>query len=227
MKIALCLLTWNELQGCKHDIPIIDRTKFNQVFSLDGGSEDGTIEYLESIGVNVVKQKNKGLNNAYKEAIDYTDCDAVVFFHPKGSVPVDDIYKFKNYFEKGFELIVASRMAKDSINEEDDKLFKPRKWFGLFLALWAMILYKREGNVIWDSLHGFRGVTVSAFDRMNISDMSPSVDIEMVCRSYKNKVKRIEFSTKESNRLAGSTHFKAFSAGKILIKYMLWEMFRK
>lgn len=227
MKIALCLLAWNEIHGCKHDVPLIDQSKFDQVYCIDGGSKDGTVEYLNSLGIEVFKQSEKGLNIACKDAVKHCKCDAVIFFHPKGSVPVDDIYKFRKYFEEGYELVVASRMMKDSVNEEDSKLIKPRKWFVLFLALWAKILYKREGNTIWDSLHGFRGVTVNAFNKMNISNMSPSIDIELVSRSYKNRIKRVEFPTKEQARIAGSTHFKAFPAGKILIKYMFFEMFRK
>lgn len=74
-------------------------------------------------------------------------------------------------------------MLRDSINEEDGNLIKPRKWFVLFLSLLAKILFKREGNTIWDCLHGFRGFTVDGFKRLSISDMSPSIDIEAVCRT--------------------------------------------
>ena len=118
-------------------------------------------------------------------------------------------------------------MMKDSVNEEDSHFFKPRKWFVLGLGLLAKILFKREGNTIWDTLHGFRGMTVEAFNRLSISNMDPSIDIEMVCRSYKLHVKRIEFPTKESARIAGETHFKAFATGKKLLKYMAWEIRRK
>ena len=70
-------------------------------------------------------------------------------------------------------------------------------------------------------------MTVEAFKKCDISDMSPSVDIEMVCRSYKLKLKRIEFPTTERPRIAGETHFKAYSTGKKLLKYLFWEIERK
>ena len=173
------------------------------------------------------RQTKKGLNQACIDGVNFCKCDAFVFYHPKGTIPVEDIYKFRRYFEAGYELVVGSRMMRDSINEEDGKLFKPRKWFVLGLGLMAEILFKREGNTIWDTLHGFRGMTVSAFKKLNISNMDPSIDIEMVCRSYKSHMKRIEFPTKESTRLAGTTHFKAFSTGKKLLKYIIWEIGRK
>ncbi len=226
MTVALCLITWNELAGCKHDIPLIDRSRFDEIYCIDVGSTDGTVEYLESEGIKVFPQTARGLNQACKDGCDNCHSDAFVFFHPKGTVPVEDTYKFRPLFEQGYGLVVASRMMRESVNEEDGKLLKPRKWFVLALALVAKLLFKKEGNSIWDSLHGFRGMTAGAFKSLGISDMSPSIDIEMVCRSYKFKVPRIEFPTRESPRLAGETHFKAFSTGKKLLKYILWEIRR-
>lgn len=227
MTVGLCLLTWNEIAGCKHDVPMIDRSKFEQIYCIDGGSTDGTVEYLKEQGIEVYPQTGKGLNQACKDGADNCRCDAFVFFHPKGSVPVEDTYKFREYYEQGYELVVGSRMMKESKNEEDTKLLKPRKWFVLALGLAAKILFKKEGNTVWDVLHGFRGMTVEAFRKCNISDRSPSVDIEMVCRSYKLRIRRIEFPTEESPRIAGETHFKAFATGRKLLKYLVWEIGRK
>lgn len=226
MTVSLCLLTWNELAGCKHDIPLIDRSRFDEVYCIDGGSTDGTVEYLESQGIRVCPQTSRGLNQACKDGCDNCHSDALVFFHPKGTVPVEDTYKFLPLFEQGYEFVVASRMMKESSNEEDGRLLKPRKWFVLALAFAAKILFKKEGNTVWDSLHGFRGMTVRAFKSLGISDMSPSIDIEMVCRSYKLNIPRVEFPTRESPRLAGETHFKAFATGRKLLLYLLWEIRR-
>ena len=48
MRISLILITWNELEGCKHDIPLIDRSKFDEIFCIDGGSTDGTVSILRN-----------------------------------------------------------------------------------------------------------------------------------------------------------------------------------
>ena len=226
MRISLILITWNELEGCKHDIPLIDRSQFDEIFCIDGGSTDGTVEYLTEQGIQVYRQSAKGLNQACKDGCNHCTTDAFVFYHPKGTIPVEDTYKFRKYYEQGYQFVVGSRMMKGAHNEEDDKFFKPRKWFVIGLGLLAKILFKREGNTVWDTLHGFRGMTVDAFKRCDISDMSPSVDIEMVCRSYKLKLKRIEFPTTELPRIAGESHFKAFATGKKLLKYMMYEIKR-
>ena len=227
MKIALCLITLNEIDGCKNDIPLLDRTQFEEIFCLDGGSIDGTVEYLTEQGIEVVKQKKRGLNQAHIESVERCNCDAIVFFHPKGTIPIEDTYVFRKYFDQGYELVVASRMMKGASNEEDNKIIKLRKWFVLFMAFIAKMLFKQEGNTIWDSLHGFRGITVDAFNKIELSDKSPSVDLEMVCRSYKLHFNRIEFPTKEIRRKYGQSHFKAIPTGFKLIKYIIWEIVRK
>ena len=227
MTVGLCLLTWNELEGCMHDIPLIDRTQFEQIYCIDAGSNDGTVEYLTSQGIEVIRQTSKGLNQACIDGVNYCKCDAFVFFHPKGSIAVEETYKFREFFEQGYELVIGSRMLKESVNEEDSKLFRPRKWFVLGLAFLAKLLFKTEGNTIWDCLHGFRGMYVDSFKKLTISDMNPSVDIEMVCRSYKFHMKRIEFPVCELPRMSGETHFKAIPTGKKLLKYLFWEIRRK
>ncbi len=227
MTVALCLLTWNEIDGVRHDVPLIDRTKFDQIYCVDGGSTDGTVEFLQEQGITVYQQQKKGINQACLEGAAHCECDAFVFFHPKGTIPVEDTYKFREYYEQGYEFVVGSRMMKGAHNEEDDHFFKPRKWFVLGTGLLAKILFKREGNTVWDTLHGFRGMTMEAFEKAGISDFDRSIDIEMVCRSYKFRLKRIEFPTNESPRLGGKTHFKAFSSGWQVLKYITWELFRK
>ena len=226
MTVALCLITWNEIDGVKHDVPLIDRRQFEQIYCIDGGSTDGTVEYLKESGISVYPQTAKGLNQACIDGANHCNCDAFVFFHPKGTIPVADTYRFRGFFEDGYELVVGSRMMRESVNEEDGHLLKPRKWFVLSLSTLAAILFKREGNTVWDCLHGFRGMTVSAFNQLSISDFNPSIDIEMVCRSYKFRIRRIEFPTRESARLGGETHFKAFATGKKLLRYVFWEIGR-
>ena len=132
MTIALCLITWNEIDGVRHDIPLIDRSQFEQIYCIDGGSTDGTVEFLEEQGIPVFRQTAKGLNQACIDGVNHCNCDAFVFFHPKGTIPVEDTYRFRKLFEEGFELVVGSRMMKDSVNEEDGHILKPRKQLGQF-----------------------------------------------------------------------------------------------
>lgn len=226
MTISLCLMVWNELDGCKTDVPSLPRDAFDEIYAIDGGSTDGTVEYLESMGIPVYLQPKRGLNAAYVHAAEMSKCDAVVVFFPKGMTPVQDLLKFRPLFEEEYELIVASRNIKGSMNEEDSKILKPRKWGVLALAYLASLMWRREGYMIKDVLHGFKGFTVPAFRRIAPLDYGLSIDIEMVVRSYRLRLKRTEFPTCETPRSYGSTHFKILPTGIKIMKY-LWHEFHR
>ena len=57
MKFTLVLMTLNEIQGCKK-IVLALISLFSQLLVIDGGSQDGTIEYLKNNGFEVVIQEN-------------------------------------------------------------------------------------------------------------------------------------------------------------------------
>ncbi len=63
-------MVWNEVEGCRLDIPNLPLDQFDEVYAVDGGSTDGTSEYLESLGIPVYLQPKKGLNAAYIHAVD-------------------------------------------------------------------------------------------------------------------------------------------------------------
>ena len=54
-------MVWNELDGCKMDVPRLPRDAFDEIYAVDGGSTDGTVAYLESQGITVHRQPKKGL----------------------------------------------------------------------------------------------------------------------------------------------------------------------
>lgn len=226
MKISLCLIVWNELEGCKIDVPRLARDAFDEIYAVDGGSTDGTVEYLQSQGFAVHRQPKKGLNAAYVHANDMSSCDAVVVFFPKATTPSEDMLKFRPLFDQGYELIIASRQIKGSVNEEDVSLWRPRKWAVLALAVLASFIWRRDGYWVRDVLHGFKGWTCDSFNRMKVLDYGLSIDIEMVVRSYKLRIKRTEFPTAEVSRHYDDTHFKIWPTGKKLLAYLWFELRR-
>jgi glycosyltransferase involved in cell wall biosynthesis len=227
LKITLCLIVWNELEGCKLDVPHLPKNDFYEVIAVDGGSTDGTVEYLESQGIAVYKQTKRGLNAAYVHANEVSKGDAVVVFFAKGTLPTEDVLKFRPLFESGNDLVIASRQLPGSVNEEDAHFLRPRKWAVISLAYLAALLWCREGNIPRDVLHGFKGWKRDAFAKMKVLDTGLSIDVEMIVRSYKLKLKRIEFPTKELPRGYGETHFKIWPTGKRLLAYLWYELWRQ
>ena len=227
MRLTLCLLTWNELAGCEKDVPRLPLDRFDEVFAIDGGSTDGTCEYLRARGITVHRQERPTYNGAYLSAFERCTTDALVFFHPKGSIDPAAVLQFRPLFEQGADLVIASRIGAGARNEEDDRLVKHRKWFVMGLGLLASVLWRRGGPLAWDVLHGFRGMRKAAFLGISPLESGVSIDLEMVARSYKRRLRVATFPVEEQPRAGGATHFKAWPTGKRLLKYVWFELGRK
>jgi glycosyltransferase involved in cell wall biosynthesis len=226
LRLTLCLLTWNEVQGCRQDVPALPLDAFDEVYAVDGGSTDGTLEYLRSQGVTVHPQPVRGYNQAYLHAFDKCTTDALILFHPKGGIDPPSVLQFRPLLEQGCDLVIASRMVRGARNEEDDRLIRPRKWFVLGLGLLSAIIWRRRGPIAWDVLHGMRAMRRDRFYAIDPLPNGISIDLEMVVRSYRHRFKIAEFPVVEQPRLAGQTHFKAFHTGKLLLRYLVKELGR-
>jgi hypothetical protein len=226
MRLTLCLLTLNEIAGCQHDVPRLERDRFEEVYAIDGGSSDGTVEYLQDVGLPVYGQDSPGLNNAYLSAFTHCGTDALILFHPKGTIDPKTTLRFRSHLEGGYDLVIASRIIPGGRNEEDGRIVKPRKWFVMGLALAARILWQREGNMIWDVLHGCRAMRKDAFFAIEPLPVGLSIDLEMVVRSYRKRLRRIEFPVHEGPRPYGKTHFKALPTGPRVLQYVVQELRR-
>lgn len=223
-RVGLCLLTFNELEGCRRDVPALPLKEFDEVFCVDGGSKDGTGEYLASQGIPVHVQPKRGLNAAYVHAARVAKTDALVVFFPKGTVPVSTVSDIRKALLAGPDLVAASRNMPGGVNEEDADWVRPRKWFVQALGLVVALLWRREGAFLTDILHGIKGFRVAAFKAMNVEEEGHSVDLCMAARSYKLRQSRVEVPAVENPRFYGETHFKAVAGGTHLLGYLAREV---
>ena len=134
------------------------------------------------------------------------------------------MHKFRPYFAEGYDLVIASRIITGAVNEEDSKLFRPRKWFVRGLAIISAILWKRGSPMIWDMLHGYRGMRKDACARIELLPTGLAADLEMVVRGYRFGLRQVEFPVEEKPRPSGDTHFKAWPTGKKLLAYLRHEL---
>ncbi len=193
---------------------------------MDGGSEDGTAELLTRWGIPIVRQRARGYNAAYMEAFDHCQCDALVVFPPKGNIDPLAILKVQDALLSGADLVIASRLVAGARNEDDEKLWKPRKWFVQALSLVASFLWNSNGYRVRDVLHGFRGMQCVSFRKINPRPEGLTVDLEMVVSAYQNGLIRIEVPVQEYPRLEGATHFKALPTGWKMVKYIAKRLLR-
>lgn len=222
-RVSLVFITKNESKGLLAVLPKIDLNVFDQVYAIDANSQDGTRDVFESYGIRVVSQSIPGLGGATLEARACCKTDAMIFFHPDGNEDPRDLPKFIDYLELGYELVIASRMLKDSYNEEDSSFFKFRKWANLGFALIANTAFGSRRCRVTDVVQGFRAVTCHAFDRLCLDQTNCTIDYQMVIRSLKARLRITEFPTIEGKRIGGTTNFASIPTGVAEVKMLLRE----
>jgi hypothetical protein len=94
----------------------------------------------------------------------------------------------------------------------------------LAAALWKRSTFPQP--IVWDVLHGFRGMRRDNFFAIDPLPTGVSLDLEMVVRSYRKGFRITEFPSIEKPRPHGATHFAAWPTGKKLLRYVLQELRR-
>ncbi len=224
MKRALVILTFNESEALPKVFDAIPRDAAHDLFAVDGGSKDGTVEFLEARGIRVVGQERRGRGEAFRAAFRATDADAIVFFSPDGNEDPRDIPRLFELLED-CDMSIASRMMAGAFNEEDISWWRLRKWVNLAFGMAANLLFNR-GPFVTDTINGFRGVRRSAFEIMAPDALGFVIEYQMTIRAMKKGLRMLEFPTAEGRRLGGHSTASAWPTGKVFLK-TLWSEWRR
>ena len=231
MQITLIMLVLNEKTSLEVIVPKILKEKkkknFDELVAIDGGSTDGSIEYLKKKKINtfIQKKNNTGRGAAFLLAENKVNTDAFIFFSPDGNEDIKDIKKFKFYLNKGADLVIASRMMKDSVNEEDKYFFKYRKWANLTFNWLANLFFNDSKRNITDSINGFRAIKKNTMKKLNLSSTDFTIEYQMTIRAMLTGIKIIEFPTFEGDRIADVSKAKTIPTGLRFLKVLLIEVY--
>lgn len=223
MNISLVLVTLNEIHGIKTLVDKIPGNEIYEIICIDGGSTDGSREYLKEQGISVWDQTEKGRGGAFREAFKIAKGDALLFFSPDGNEDPCDIPKFKKYLEAGADIVAGTRMIAGARNEEDDKILKWRKWVNNVFNLIANITWNK-GLFVTDSINGFRAYRRSAWDKLKLDGQGYTIEYQGSIRAMKLGLKVVEFPTVENNRIGPDKCSPSLSTGLAFLKLYFREI---
>lgn len=230
MKTSLVLLTRNEIDCLNllfDKIPSPSpESGFDELVVVDGGSTDGTVEFFNTRNVPIIAQSKKGRGEAFQQAFQVLNSDAFIFFSPDGNEEFDDIKRFKPLLEAGADIVIASRMMPESRNEEDDQLIKARKWANNVFNWFANLCFRKKGPYITDSINGFRAISKSAAENLQLDAPDYTIEYQMTMRALKAGLNVVEFPTIEGERVAGETGAPSIPTGLRFIRRFFIELFR-
>jgi len=219
MKTTLLITTLNEIEGMKVILPRIRKDWVDEIVVIDANSTDGTVEYAQSLGFKVVRQKSKGLAKAYAEALEVVTGDVIIPFSPDGNSVPERIPELVAKMREGYDMVIVSRYL-NGAKSEDDTWFTG---FGNWLLTSAINLC--FGGHYTDSLVMFRAWKKQlAYDfQLNTSVAGFEPQLAIQCAKRKRKV--TEIPGDEPDRIHGERKTDPIAGGFSIVLLILKEIF--
>ncbi len=229
MKTTLLILSYNEINGMKAVFPRIRKEWVDEVLVVDGGSTDGSIEYAESLGFKVIRQKKVEVINGFRgnaivegfrEGLEAAIGDTIINFTPDNNCIPEVIPDMVAKLHEGYDMVVASRYYGPAKSYDDHLISGFGNWF--FTTL-VNVLF---GSRYTDVLGFYRGYRKSIFKELDI-DIRLCVSTQMAIRSKQKNLRVIEIPADEPARVGGKTSRSILKNGWMELTYILGEFFKR
>lgn len=220
---AIVLLTLNEIDGLRAMWDQIPRAEFRELVAVDGGSKDGTREFLAERGVPVLDQGLPGRGVAFRVAAEACRSERLIFYSPDGNEDPADIARLDDLLLAGARLSIASRFARGAVNEEDVSPFRPRSWVNQALTSTANLLFNR-GDYVTDTINGFRALRRADLLELDTSVKRFPIEYQISIRAMRKGWRIAELATVEGQRVGGESKALSWPVGKDHLKVLLTEL---
>ena len=219
---TLVLLVLNEIDGLQLVWEELPLDEFARVVAVDGGSTDGSREFLTEKGVPLLEQPIAGRGVAFRVAAEAVDTDRLIFYSPDGNEDPADIVRLDDALISGADLAIASRFAKGSVNEETDWL-RPRARVNKALTWIANQVFGR-GPYITDTINGFRALRRQDLLALNTTVKRFPIEYQISIRAMQRDWNITEIATIEGQRAGGESKAISWPVGKDHLKVLLTEL---
>ncbi|MCD6038622.1 MAG: histidinol-phosphate phosphatase family protein [Gammaproteobacteria bacterium] len=233
MQTTLCVLTLNEIDSIKVIMPQVNKTLFDQILIIDGGSTDGTIQWCEQQGYEIYVQKQRGLRQAYLEALPHIRGDLMITFSPDGNSLTSVLPALINELKKGYDMVIVSRYLGSAKSEDDSMITRFGNW--MFTTLINLL----HGGHYTDAMVIYRGYKKSLFyDLELIDDKAFKMPEKLFCtrisiepllsvRAARAKLKVSEIPGDEPKRIGGERKLQIIRWGLAFLYQIFFELFNK
>ena len=220
MKTTLFLPVLNEIDGLKAILPRIQPGWVDEMIFVDGGSTDGTFEYLQENGYHVIRQQEKGLAAAYWECFAVATGDIIIPFSPDNNSVPELLPRLIDKMKQGYDMVIVSRYRDGARSEDDDLLTGFGNW--MFTTL-INILF---GGHYTDVLVMYRAFRKDLVQRLRLDvRKTPVLEVQLVIRCLKYGCKIDEIPGDEPKRLGGKRKMSIWYNGSTILWLILKELF--
>ena len=211
---------------------ILDMGDYEELFVVDGGSTDGTIEIAEALGVHVLRQSNPGFGPGLYEAFEFAQGDLICIVDADGSHDWRDIPQMRAMIADGYDYVLGSRYKGPfryrgilrwpwSTSDDDSHL---HEWGNLSIVLLAKVFH---GYPLSDVMMGLQMWRKDIFETVHLEEPSQAFEAEFKLRVHHAGFKMGEISTHEHPRIGGDAKLNAWTDGIATGKVLLREWWKR
>ena len=221
---CLVLLVLNEINGLRDCWDKLPLDRFTEVLAVDGGSTDGSREFLSEHGIPILDQSIPGRGVAFRVAAEASGAERMVFYSPDGNEDPADIERLDDLLLQGARLSIASRFADGSVNEEDVSPFRPRSWANQALTRIANQCFNSGQPYVTDTINGFRALRRADLLALHTSVKRFPIEYQISIRALQRGWPIAELATEEGQRVGGESKALSWPVGKDHLKVLLSEL---
>jgi len=192
-----------------------------EIIVVNDGSTDSTSKAVEDIKSKIANlkfidnKKNHGKGYVVRQGMLEARGDFRLFTDADNSTTIDHIEKFWSYFDKGYDVVIASIAKKGAKIAHTEKFYK--RWFGKMGNLWIQF-WLLPG--IWDTQRGFKMFTAKAardlFSRQRLDRWGFDFEILAIARKLGYKIAEVPINWKNDPR----SHVKLSAYIKTLLEVL-------
>lgn len=212
---TLLLPTLNEIEAARVVIPQIRREWVDEILVLDGGSTDGTVEFMREQGLTVLTEARGGYGRAMAYGLRQAKGDIIVEFTPDGNSIPDDIPRIIARMHEGYDLVIGSRYLQGARSDDDD-----------WLTALGNRLFTAAVNVLFrarytDVLVGFRAFRREAALKLDLDAAGLSWPCQSSMRFARAGLRVGEIPANEPSRIGGERKMRPFRTGWEIVKLIV------
>lgn len=214
--VSIVMATRNEEDAIRKVIEDIKSATCGQaeIIVVDG-SKDRTPDIAEELGAKVIRQEPKGYGIAVKLALMSATRDIIITTDCDNTYPMEDIPKFVQLIEEGYDIVSGSRLAKTV-----DKMPLFNRFGNWLFATITSVLYNVKVTDVTTGMRAYRRDVIHRIDWTENVGLSA----ELLFRPALRKYKIIEIPIDYRERL-GETKLNPITGGigifKSILKYAI------
>lgn len=219
LKTTLLVPTLNEIEAVTVVIPQIRKDWADEFICVDGGSTDGTVEFMRAQGFHVHRQSKRGFGSGMLEGMHLAKGEIVVEFMPDGNSLPADIPRIIAKINEGYDLAIGSRYGEGAKSDDDDWLTAIGNW--LFTTVVNLLFWTRYTDV----LTGFRAYRRSRMIPLAMDTPGLSWPCQSCIRAARAGLRVVDIPANEPPRIGGQRKMGPFKTGMEISLLILREFF--